>query len=147
MSSEARTGWGGEFHLSADNSPANYVELEEVVKFGLPGDEADESEVTHLKSPGKRKEFIRAMLDGGTVDVEFNYVPGSATDVAIRNAQDAGNNRAIKFVIPDEAGDPEWKIETSAFVKGYPRGPIEANGKISATVRFRITGAQSEGAA
>ena len=80
--SEARKGWGGEFHLSTDDDPANYDEMVEVVSFGLPDDQSDEIEVTHLKSPNKRKEFISGLTDGGEVEVSLNYIPGSATDLA-----------------------------------------------------------------
>lgn len=144
---DARTGWGGEFHLSSDNNPANYFELVEVVQFPLPDDTVEEADASHLKSPDKRREFIAGMIDGGTVEVEINYVPGSATDVAIRNARDTRTTRAIKFVVPDEEGLPEWKIETFAFLSGYSRGPLVGDGKISSVARFRITGAQSEAAA
>lgn len=144
---EARIGWGGEFHLSTDDDPANYAEMVEVASFGLPDDQSDEVEVTHLKSPNRRKEFISGLTDGGEVEISFNYDPGSATDLALRDAKDDGDTRAVKFVIPDQVGDPEWKIETFGFVKGYSRGPVAAGEKIAATVRVRITGAQTEGAA
>ncbi len=142
---EARTGWGGEFHLSTDDDPANYVELEEVVSFGLPDDTVDEVEATHLKSANKRKEFIAGLIDGGDITVEINYVPGSITDLALRDARDGRDIRAVKCVIPDINGDADHKVETFGFLKGYSRGPIEAGAKIASTATFRITGDQSEG--
>lgn len=147
MASEARIGWGGEFHLSTDNTAANLDEMVEVVSFGLPDDEVEEVEVTHLKSPNRRREFISGLQDGGEVEVTLNYVPGSATDAAIRAAKAAGDVRAIRFIIPDTDGTPDWQIDTFGFVKGYARGPIAAGDKIEATVRIRVTGAQTEAAA
>jgi hypothetical protein len=144
---EARSGWGGEFHLSTDDDPANYVELEEVVSFTLPDDTIDEIEASHLKSPGNRKEYIAGMIDGGDVTVEFNYVPGSDTDLALRNARDTRTIRAVKFGIPNKLGVVTHEVETFGFLKGYSRGPIEGGSKIAAQATFRITGAQSEGAA
>lgn len=144
--SEARIGWGGEVQLGLDANVSSLQELVEVVSFGLPDDQADEVDVTHLKSPGKRKEFISGLTDGGEVEVSLNYVPGSATDLLIRDAKDDGNTRAVRFIIPDELGQPEWQITTACFVKGYSRGPVTAGEKIVATVRLRITGAQSEAA-
>lgn len=145
--SDARTGWGGEFHLSSDDTTGNLAEMVEVVSFGLPDDTTDEVDVTHLKSPGKRREFKGGLIDGGSVEVEINYVPGSPTDVAIRNARDTRDTRAVRFIIPDEAGNPEWQIDTFALASGYSRGPITADGKISSIITLRITGAQSEQAA
>lgn len=144
MASDARIGWGGAVHLSTDATVLNLTELVEVVSFGLPDEEVDEVEVTHLKSPDKRREFIAGLSDGGEVEVTLNYVPGSATDVLIRAAKAAGDTRAVRFVIPDEDGTPGWQIDTFAFVKGYSRGPVAAGDKIESTVRFRITGAQTE---
>lgn len=144
--SDARIGWGGEVQLSTSASEAGLVELVEVVSFGLPNDEADEVEVTHLKSPNKRKEFIKGLKDGGEVEVSLNYVPGSATDILVRDAADDGDVRAVRFIIPDQTGTPAWQITTSGFVKGYSRGPVAAGDKIEATVRIRVTGAQTEAA-
>lgn len=143
----ARIGWGGEVHLSTDNTTANLAELVEVVSFGLPDEETDEIEATHLKSPGRRKEFIAGLIDGGEVEVVLNYVPGSATDILVRAARTAGDTRAVRFVIPDELGDPEWNVDTFAFVKGIGRGTVSANDKIEQTVRLRITGNVTEAAA
>lgn len=142
MASEAQIGWGAEVHL-ADELGA-LTELVEVVSFALPDEEVDEVEVTNLKSPDRRREYISGLSDGGTVDVELNYVPGSATDVLIRAAKAAGTSRAVKFVVPD--GAATWQITTSAYVSGYSRGPVAAGDKMSATLRLRITGAQTEAA-
>lgn len=142
--SDARSGWGGELWLSTDDTVGNLQELVEVVTFGLPDDTIDEIDVTHLKSPGKRKEFISGLVDGGTVEAELNYVPNSLTDQRIRAARDGRDIRAVRFVIPDEVGTPDWQIDTFAFVSAYGRGPVTADGKISSTVRFRITGDATE---
>ena len=120
--SEARIGWGGEFQLSSSDAVGDLVEIGEVVSFGLPDDQLDEVEVT------------------------LNYVPGSASDIMIRAAKEAGDVRAVRFIIPDTDGTPAWQITTSGFVKGYARGPISAGDKIEATLRIRITGAQTEAA-
>lgn len=144
--SEATIGWGGEVHLSTDNTATNLTELVEVVSFGLPDEDVDEVEVTHLKSPNRYKEFIAGLADRGSVEVTLNYVPGSATDTLISAARAAGDTRAVKFVIPDQTGAPAWEISTFAFVQGYARGPVSAGDKIEATLRLRITGDQTEGA-
>lgn len=145
MASDARIGWGGEVHLwdSSLVTPA-LVQLVEVISFGLPDDEVDEVEVTHLKSPNRYREFIAGMSDRGEVEVTLNYVPGSATDILIRAARAAGDTRTIRFVIPDKDGTPGWQIDTSAYVSGYARGPITVGDKVESTVTFRITGAQTE---
>jgi hypothetical protein len=144
---EARIGWGGELHVSSDNTEANLVELSEVRDVGFPQDEADEHEVTHLKSPNRRKEFIQGLIDGGEFAATLNYVPGSATDLLLTAAKDAGTTRKIKIVIPDESGTgaADWNIVTSAFVKRYAPDTMEPNAPITATASFRVTGAYEQG--
>jgi hypothetical protein len=144
---EPRTGWGGEVHLSSDATTANLYELVQVVSFGLPQPETADVESTHLKSPGKRREFIAGLIDGGSVDVVLNYRPGSDSDIKIRSARDARDVRAIRFVIPDQAGDPEWQVDTTGLVTAYKPGDVTADGKIEATMTVRISGDVTEAAA
>lgn len=143
----ARIGWGGEVHLSTDNTEANLVELAEVVDTDFPQDEAAEEEATHLKSPGKRKEFLQGLIDGGSCSVTMNYVPGSATDLLLTAAKEVGTTRKVRFVIPDESGTgaADWNIVTSCFVKRYSPDKMSAGSKITATAVLRITGGQEQG--
>jgi hypothetical protein len=144
---EARIGWGGELHVSTDNTEANLVELAEVRDVSFPQDEADEHEVTHLKSPGRRKEFIQGLIDGGEMTATLNYDPGSATDLLLTAAKDTGTTRKIKIVIPDDSGTGAagWNFVTSAFVKRYAPDNMEANAPITATVVLRVTGDLEQG--
>jgi hypothetical protein len=144
MASDARIGWGGEVHL---HNGTTLTQLVEVVSFGLPDEDVNEVEVTHLKSPNKYREFIAGLADRGEVEVSLNYVPGSTTDTLIRAARAAGDTRAVKFVLPNQTGAAAWEITTSAYVSGYSRGPVTAGDKIEATLRLRITAAQTEAAA
>lgn len=140
--SDALIGWGAGVQI---HNGTALVELDEVVSFPLPEDESDEVEVTHLKSPDRRREYIAGLIDGGTVDIELNYVPNSATDQLIRAQRASGAVRTVVFTLPD--GDAGWEITTSAFIKGYARGPVAVDQKMNAVVRLRITGAQTEAAA
>jgi hypothetical protein len=144
---EARIGWGGKFYLSTNNTEAGLVQLSEVREVGFPQDEADEHEVTHLLSPGRRKEFIQGLIDGGEFTATFNYVPGSTTDLALTDAKDTGTIRKVRIVIPDDSGTgaADWNMVTSAFVKKYAPDNMEANAPIQATATFRVTGALEQG--
>jgi hypothetical protein len=144
---EARIGWGGELHLSTDNTEENLVELSEVRDVSFPQDEADEHEVTHLKSPNRRKEFIQGLIDGGEMTATLNYDPGGATDLLLTAAKTTGTTRKIKIVIPDTSGTgaADWNFVTSAFVKRYAPDSMEANAPITATAVFRVTGDLEQG--
>lgn len=145
--SDARIGWGGELWLATDNTEATLTELVEVRDVSFPQDEADEHEVTHLKSPGRRKEFIQGLIDGGEMTATLNYVPGSATDLLLTAAKSTGTVRKLKIVIPDETGTgtADWNMVTSAFVRRYAPDTMEANAPITATAVFRVTGDLEQG--
>jgi hypothetical protein len=144
---EARIGWGGRLYLSTNNTEAGLVELEEVREVGFPQDETDEHEVTHLRSPGRRKEFIQGLIDGGEFTSSFNYVPGGATDLALTDAKNDGTTRKVRIVIPDDtgAGTADWNFTFSAFVKRYSPENMEPNAPITSTATFRVTGAVEQG--
>jgi xanthine/CO dehydrogenase XdhC/CoxF family maturation factor len=145
---EARIGWGGAVFVSANNTEAGLVELGEVTDCTFPQDETDEVEATHLKSPGRRKEFLAGLIDGGEVTVNLNYVPGSATDILLVAAKAAGTTRKVRFVIPsdDGTGAADWNIVTSGFVKKYAPDGMAPGDKMTATATIRITGDQEQGA-
>lgn len=144
---EGRIGWGGRLYLSTDNTEANLVELLEVRECGFPQDEADEEDATHLRSPGRRKEFLQGLIDGGSFDAKFNYVPGAATDLALTDAKATGTTRKVRIVVPDESGTgaADWNIVTSVFVKKYAPDGMTPGGIITSTATFRVTGDQEQG--
>jgi hypothetical protein len=144
---DARIGWGGELFVSTDNTEDNLVELSEVRSVSFPQDEADEHEVTHLKSPGRRKEFIQGLIDGGEFTATLNYDPGDATDLLLTGAKDTGTTRKVRITIPDTSGTGtiEWNFTFSAFVRRYAPETMEANAPITSTATFRVTGAVEQG--
>lgn len=139
----AKVGYGGEFHLG--NSTDILTELVEVVSFTLPNGETETVEATHLKSPGRRREYIAGMIEDGELEVTLNYVPGSATDTLILEAATSGDTRAFMAVIPRETAN--WEISGNCIVTGYDRGTVEFDGKMEATLTVRLTGASTEAAA
>jgi hypothetical protein len=145
--SDARIGWGGKVLLATDNTEATLTQLAEVVETTFPQDEAEEVDVTHLLSPQRRREFKAGLIDGGDVTVTLNYTPGSATDLLLTAAQEAGDTRKARFVIPDETGSgaADWNMTVSCFVKRYAPDNMTAGDKITATAILRITGAREQG--
>ena len=137
---KASIGWGGEWHLSPTALVAGLAEMVQVVSFGLPQDQTDRVETTHLKSPNRRREYTAGLVDGGEVQVVLNFRPGSTTDLAIEAALAAGTERATRFVVP-QLGAAAWDYTTTAIVTGYDRGTVAAGDKMEATVTLAITGA------
>lgn len=143
---DARIGWGAEVQVSSSSAVAGLVEIGEVRSFNVPSDEADEHEVSHFKSPDRRKEFISGLIDGGEATVTVNYVPGSASDLLLTDAVEDGTTRAVRFIIPDQTGTAAWQITAAGFIKRYSPDTVEPNSPITATFNIRFTGAKSQAA-
>lgn len=141
MATEPQIGWGSEFHLHDGATPGALVMLGQVTNVTPPNEQAEDVEVTHYKSPGKRREYIGGLIESGEGTIEMNYLPGSPTDLLIRAALTAGTPRAYKIVLPDGAGTHE--IDGFCIVKGYERA-IPIDNRMTATVTVRFTGASTE---
>ncbi len=146
--SNARIGWGGKVLLGTSALESTLTQLAEVIDTTFPSDETDEVDVTHLLSPGRRKEFKAGLIDGGEMTLTLNHDPGSATDLLLSAALAAGDTRSVRVIIPSEAGDgsADWNITTSGFVKKYAVDRMAAGDKITSTAVIRITGDQEQGA-
>lgn len=144
---EARIGWGGKLYVSTDNTEANLALIAEVRECGFPQDEVEESEATHLTSPGRRREFVAGLIDGGEFTATMNYIPGSASDLLLTDAKALGTTRKIRIVIPDDSGTgaADWNMVTSAFVKRYAPDNMTPGEVITATATFRVTGDLEQG--
>lgn len=139
---KSSTGWNGEVWLHDGTA---LKELVQVVNFGLPSDQIERVETTHLKSANRRREYTTGLIDGGEVEVTLNFRPGSDTDALLEDALADGDARAIKFVVPI-LGVPTRDYTTTAVLTGYDRGTIGAGEKMEATATFTITGAVTSAA-
>jgi len=142
--SEARIGWGTEFWLA--NAAGTLVELDEVTEIPFAEETADDVDVTHFKSPRRRKEYKLGLIEPGDGSLMLNYIPGSDTDVLLREAHDAGTVRAYRAILPDEAGEPAWQIDGFMLVKSRGRA-VPIGDRMTQTVNVRFTGAAEEAAA
>jgi len=141
----AGIGWGGEFWLSDGAATPTLTELLQVKSFTLPQDEVEQVETSHLKSPGRRREYAPGMIEGGEFEVVLNFRAGSDTDQLLAEALVAGDNRDFKAVIP-ERGVPVWDIEGECIISGYDRGEVNIDDAMEATVTCKITGLPTEAA-
>ncbi len=141
MATEAQIGYGAELWI--DNASGTLTEIAEVTGISLPNPETSEVEATHFKSPNRRREYIAGLIEDGEGTFEINYVPGSATASLIKEAQDSGETRDYKIVLPD--GDGTWEVTGSLIIRSFERSvPIDDRMTASLTVRF--TGASTEAA-
>jgi hypothetical protein len=132
MSTNVTIGLGSQFWLA--NASAVLTQLDELLSVTPPNPQIDDVEATHMASTAR--EFISGLVDYGSGDFEFNFIPGNATDVLIRAAIADRVVRAFKIVLPISSGSNQ-EITGNCVVKGWvPNDPIDDRKTATLTVRF-----------
>jgi predicted secreted protein len=132
---QAISGRGAQLKRGGLLSTDPYVNLHEVVSFEAPNDTAEEIDVTHLESPGGRKEFIAGMVDSGEATATLNWRPDIYSEQALLRSDQA--DRALRywqFVLPSSMET----ITFRAFVKGM-KPAVTSNGALTMAVTFRVS--------
>ena len=140
----ARIGYGAEFHLEDDAAIPVLTELGEILSVSPPNPQVEDVEATHMKSANRRREYVAGLIEDGEGSFEMNLEPGSATDTLIQTALTDGVTRGYKISLPDGAFG--WEITGDCIVKGYERN-VPIDDRMTATLTVRFTGASTEAAA
>ena len=114
------------------------VTIAEVRDVTGPSLQQSTAEVTNHSSPGRYREFLATVIDGGEVTFEIGYVPSEATHgVAaggLLDDMENGNISAYSVTFPDTTA---WSF--SAIVTGFePSAPVD--GALTANVTFKVAG-------
>lgn len=133
-------GYGATFWLA--NSSGTLTKLSEIISITPPNPQTDDVEATHMESPNRRKEYIAGLIEDGNGTFEMNWVPGSATDQLIVEAQNSGTVRSYKIVLALADGSFQ-NITGSAIVKGYER-QLPIADRMTGTLTVRFTGASTQ---
>lgn len=98
MTTQARIGHGTLFKIGNGATPEVFTTVAEVTSITPPGMSRDAIDATHEESPGAWREFVGGLKDGGEVQLELNFVPGSATTILLMAELDANpGNKQIVF--------------------------------------------------
>ena len=117
---------------------AVYFDLAEITNVTPPSDSVDDLDATHMKSPGRVREFISGLSDPGDMSLDGNYVPGAATDAFILAWRLSGETRAVRIVYP--ASLSVNYDQFPAYVKSYT--PTMSIGeKMGFTLGLKVAGA------
>jgi hypothetical protein len=115
-----------------------FVELAEITNITPPSDSVDDIDATHMKSPGRVREFISGLSDPGEMSLDGNYLPGSATDAFIIAWRLSGETRAVRIIYP--ASLSVNYDQFPGYVKSYT--PTMAIGeKMGFTLGLKVAGA------
>jgi hypothetical protein len=130
---DGKLGYGSKVRIGRGATPT-WTELEFIGDLEMPDEQIDEIEVTHMQSPGRRKQYIAGLIDGGEVGIPMNYIPGNASDVLLLALKASGEEVQIEITLT-ASGTPETY---AGFLKSYARtAPV--NDKMMATATFRLS--------
>jgi predicted secreted protein len=144
---DARIGYGATYEIwDASLTTPAFVALEEVISI-TPGEaETDRVEVTHMQSPGRRREYVSGMIDSGEASVEINWLPGSATDLLIRGLLTSGATVEHRITLPANADGDRVTLTYDAQITGYSKS-IPMDDRLTATVTIAVSGEETWGVA
>lgn len=138
---DALTGYGSEFWL--DDGSGTLVEIGELIALEPGSEEWGTAEATHFKSPNRRREYIKTLIESGQGSFQVNWLPGSATDTLISAAHNDESSRDFKIVVPSTTGT--WEIEGEVNV--LSRTPtIPLDDRMTCNVVLQFTGGRTESA-
>src|SRR3546814_1671393 len=81
---DALTGYGSEFHLADEIGVL--TEVGELIALEPGSEEWGTTETTHFKSPQRRREYLKTLIESAQGNFQVNWLPGSPTDEQIRRA-------------------------------------------------------------
>ncbi|TCM56156.1 phage tail tube protein [Rhizobium sp. PP-F2F-G48] len=114
-----------------------FVAVGEVTMVAPGSATADRVEATHMKSPGRRREYIAGLIDSGEASFEINWVPGSPTDELIRRVFETGETVRHRITFPNKA-----RVTYEAQITGYEKD-IPVDDRMTATVSVSVSGTET----
>ncbi|MCM2455303.1 phage tail protein [Rhizobium sp. CG4] len=142
---DARIGYGTIYEIwDATLTTPAFVEVAEVINV-TPGEAtADRIDATHMQSPNRRREYISGLIDNGEASFEINWVPGSDTDVLLREQFESGETQQHRITFP--GATPRVTVTYEASIIGFSKA-IPIDDRMTATITVAVSGAETWGTA
>lgn len=122
--------------VNAGDSPDSLVEIAEVISISGGGGTTERIDFTHLRSPGRRREYKPSFIDSGILSFVVQYIPTNTTHQAILAYLDSQAEFVMREVFPDGNG---W--DYSGYIAVAEKGGQDVGGKIVLNCQYQITGA------
>jgi len=129
---QARIGHGITMEMADIATPTVFTYLSEIFDVTPPSDTTDTPDATHMQSPNKTREFIDGLTDPGEASFEMNYVPGSASDLALTAAK--GQRKWLRLTFPNGV-----QLLFIGIRQGYEKS-APTDDKMTASVTFKVSG-------
>lgn len=117
-------------------SPDNPLEIKEVTNIDGGGGTSERIDFTHLRSPGRRREFKPSFIDDGKLTWTIQYIPSDPSHQRILALLDSGDEVGLREVFPDGNG---WDYQ--GYIDDVKKTGQTVGGKIQLNCSFQITGA------
>jgi hypothetical protein len=137
MTSKQIMAYGGTVEQSVDG--VTWVEIPECKGLAVPTVESEFLEATSLDSPGRAREYVKGMTDGGTISLSAGYTSaGYAQQIAAQARDEPTYYRTTMAPAFDQATGDVFQF------RGWPTPQVEANdvgALVGMTIAIRVTGA------
>lgn len=134
MTTQAAIGYTSTFELwDASASPPQFLLLGEPTNISPPQFTSDTIDVTHMQSPGRKREYINGLISPGEASVEMNFVPGSPSDELCRALQTSGEATPAIITFPNQV---TWSF--SILISGYETS-VPVDDKMAVTITMQVT--------
>lgn len=135
MAHEERIGHGTQFHRSSDGtSGGTFAKVGRVRDLTPPALSRDPVESTDMESEDRWREFIGGLKDGGELNFEITFDPGSTETTDFMSDLNTDEPGYYKIIFPSA---DEWGF--SALMTGFePTTPVGE--KMTASVTFKVSG-------
>lgn len=116
--------------------PEVFTTIAEIFNIGGPALAGEIIDVTHMESPGRFREKIVGILDGGEVSLELSWIPDNTVHAGIITDFKNRTKRNFELTWPDTAST-KWSF--AAFITSFePSGPVDD--KLTASITLTISG-------
>jgi predicted secreted protein len=132
------TAYGSLLQIADDaENPTAWTTVPNVGSFGFPLGIIERAEVTTHDSPGRFREYVKTMRDGGTLSVELVLDYNSAVHQRLMEATGSLSFERFKVIAPDGTELAEFNADVS--LDGTSALPVD--GAITASMELQVTGA------
>lgn len=131
----AAIGYGSTYRIwDATLGVPAFVDVAEVINITPPGGTSDRVDATHMKSPGRRREYIAGLIDSGEASFEINWVPGGPTDEMLRTLLTSGTIVQHQIEFPNG-----FTVTYDAAITGYEK-TLPIDDRMTATITVAPSG-------
>ena len=121
---------------SAAGSPPTFIEISEVTNISGAGGTTERIDFTHLRSPGRRREYKPSFIESGVLTFTCQYIPLDPSHIRLLALLDSGEEVSLREVFVDGSG---W--DYVGYVAGVEKTGQDVGGKVQLNCSFQITGA------